>query len=381
MKYRIRMNPIAPYDAPGMERWLEGLARQGYFPWEVGTALCFLERGEPRELRYRLAPNGGRRSPGADLRRELYREAGWEYICSITGFEVFATEDPGAPEPYSDSESQAAALEGLDRALRRADRFTLGLLLALAALTIFGMAVQPGYLPWMLMRMPLSIYLYLVWSLWCARRERRRVAALRETVAAGGVPQPDRPCLRQNAVTALLLAAALAALLWSGWVSRQDYTFPAEHRPCIAELEETYPCREADDSRRDTRRLGFSLLAPVQTERREYGIGDYRPPEEERFSTINGYYGPTLTTVELRVALPFLTETFVQAEMEVEHIENIDWQRQELDCPGADFAIFWQGEAHYQMLALGRGGRAVIYTYHGAEDLREHLGTMLEGLE
>ena len=73
MKYRIRMNPIAPYDAPGMERWLEGLARQGYFPWEVGTALCFLERGEPRELRYRLAPNGGRRSPGADLRRALYR--------------------------------------------------------------------------------------------------------------------------------------------------------------------------------------------------------------------------------------------------------------------------------------------------------------------
>ena len=29
MSYTLRINPVAPYDGPGMERWLETCAAQG----------------------------------------------------------------------------------------------------------------------------------------------------------------------------------------------------------------------------------------------------------------------------------------------------------------------------------------------------------------
>ena len=36
MSYTLRINPVAPYDGPGMERWLERLAAQGLFPGRIG---------------------------------------------------------------------------------------------------------------------------------------------------------------------------------------------------------------------------------------------------------------------------------------------------------------------------------------------------------
>ena len=46
-------------------------------------------------------------------------------------------------------------------------------------------------------------------------------------------------------------------------------------------------------------------------------------------------------------------------------------------CPGADFAILWESGEQFQMLALGKGGKAVVYRYRGVEDLRDHLETLM----
>ena len=55
MSYTLRINPVAPYDGPGMERWLETCAAQGLFPGRIGDGFCWLRKGEPKARRYRLA--------------------------------------------------------------------------------------------------------------------------------------------------------------------------------------------------------------------------------------------------------------------------------------------------------------------------------------
>ena len=43
--------------------------------------------------------------------------------------------------------------------------------------------------------------------------------------------------------------------------------------------------------------------------------------------------------------------------------------------------MLWESGAHFQMLALGRGRRAVIYRYRGAEDLTDHLELLCRPLQ
>ena len=83
----------------------------------------------------------------------------------------------------------------------------------------------------------------------------------------------------------------------------------------------------------------------------------------------------------LRLTLPFLTRAAAMAEMEDLRIQNIQWQQREIQCPGTDFAVLWESGAHFQMLALGRGRRAVIYRYRGAEDLTDHLELLCRPLQ
>ena len=128
---------------------------------------------------------------------------------------------------------------------------------------------------------------------------------------------------------------------------------------------------------RDTQRLGFTLFVPYRVRTEEDGISDYRPSEDRRLSTMNGYYHPGLDSVTLHVTLPFLTETVARAQREMDRIQNLTWREERLDCPGADFAILWESGEQFQMLALGKGGKAVVYRYRGAEDLRDHLETLM----
>ena len=99
MSYTLRINPVAPYDGPGMERWLETCAAQGLFPGRIGDGFCWLRKGEPKARRYRLAPMGSRKDPDLEVRKALYREAGWDYAGAWSVFHLFYAEDPAAPEP------------------------------------------------------------------------------------------------------------------------------------------------------------------------------------------------------------------------------------------------------------------------------------------
>lgn len=376
MSYTLRINPVAPYDGPGMERWLERLAAQGLFPGRIGDGFCWLRKGDPKTRRYRLAPMGSRRDPDLEVRKDLYHEAGWDYAGTWSVFHLFFTEDPAAPEPYSDGESRLAALDSLDRALKRA-HIRVAIVHGLALLLfLWAIVLRPEFLPMLLlMELPTTALVWVIWADVSGILGRRKLRALRKTLAQGGTPVPDRPRPRRNAAFAVLSTVALLAIALGLLVQRG--VFPQAEvpgLPSITAIETTYPC-QVDE--RDTQCLGFTLFVPYQVRTEEDGIGGYQPPEDRRLSTLNGYYHPSLDSVTLHVTLPFLTETAARAQMEMDRIQNLSWREERLDCPGADFAILWESGEQFQMLALGKGGKAVVYRYRGAETLRDHLTALM----
>ena len=120
----LRWNPYPEFDLSALEGWLDRLAREGLTVrvWLGPLALCRRGQAHPSR-RFRIQPACTRESASYPPERglmELYQEAGWTYWRNCPGglgF-LFYTDRPDAPEPYTDPESKAMALDGLRRRFR-----------------------------------------------------------------------------------------------------------------------------------------------------------------------------------------------------------------------------------------------------------------------
>lgn len=99
------------WDAPKEEKWLERMAREGWFLVSGGIVFRFV-RGTPSECRYRL---DYRSETGQALSEyiDLCRDAGWEHVDRFANWHYFRCADPTAPELHTDPESLAASYKRL----------------------------------------------------------------------------------------------------------------------------------------------------------------------------------------------------------------------------------------------------------------------------
>jgi hypothetical protein len=99
------------WDAPKEEKWLERMAREGWFLVSGGIVFRFV-RGTPSECRYRL---DYRTESGQALSEYLglCRDAGWEHVDRFANWHYFRCADPAAPELHTDPESLAASYKRL----------------------------------------------------------------------------------------------------------------------------------------------------------------------------------------------------------------------------------------------------------------------------
>ena len=102
-----------------MESWLQGLrlSRDGFF-----AGFAIFERGEPRQIRYRLEASdkkGGLFAEGEDSpdREELsFSQAmGWEFVARWGDFFIFSSENSQSCELHTDPQVQAIALNKIRR--------------------------------------------------------------------------------------------------------------------------------------------------------------------------------------------------------------------------------------------------------------------------
>lgn len=122
MKTKWKWIPVPQYHISATEAWLSEMAAQGLLFQSFSGSLAKFEVSEPKpERRYRLSvdPDYFKRPP--EPMRELYEQAGWQYVWHIWGqsFFVFYSDDPLAVEPYTDEQSRADSLPQVVRICRK----------------------------------------------------------------------------------------------------------------------------------------------------------------------------------------------------------------------------------------------------------------------
>ena len=128
VKYAHRIAPCPAYDVAGTEQWLTDMAARGLHLSPDGFALGIVsfERGEPRQMRYRLdaIPRRGffdeGDAPDGEA-VELAAEYGWEYVGRRGEFYIYRAEGEDARELNTDPRVQALAM----RAVRARQRWAL----------------------------------------------------------------------------------------------------------------------------------------------------------------------------------------------------------------------------------------------------------------
>ena len=111
-------------DIARTETWLEDMAAQGLFfhdfsGWSILAPgplwIVLFQKDTPRpERRYRLCPTRPQEAEPSQETLELYAQAGWQFLrywgTSCVSYYLFYSDDPAAPEPYTDPDSLYEAL-------------------------------------------------------------------------------------------------------------------------------------------------------------------------------------------------------------------------------------------------------------------------------
>ena len=176
---RIISNEI--YDPCGAETYFEEMERKGLHLQYAGWRLLTFEKGEPREMRYRIAY--WKDELPEDL-VTLYADCGWEYVtmvkCSAHVFRAPASTD--IPELHTDGEIEAQHYRCIRRTMIGTALMNILLLaFAFGALwQMIGILFMPRY-RWMLVEMMMLVLLtgysvfqsFRAWQYWKNLRRGR----------------------------------------------------------------------------------------------------------------------------------------------------------------------------------------------------------------
>ncbi|MBF1360144.1 MAG: DUF2812 domain-containing protein, partial [Mogibacterium diversum] len=86
------------------QNWLEYQARKGLLLANDNLLTCRFTVDEPRDRRYRILPYKPSKTTQEEL--DLYASSGWHLIYGFGSVMIFYTDDPDAPEPFTDVQSQ-----------------------------------------------------------------------------------------------------------------------------------------------------------------------------------------------------------------------------------------------------------------------------------
>ena len=103
-KTKLKFDPFGIVDMFYKQNWLEYQARKGLLLANDNLLTCRFTVDEPRDRRYRILPY--KHSETAQEELDLYASCGWHLIYGSGSVMIFYTDDPDAPEPFTDVQSQ-----------------------------------------------------------------------------------------------------------------------------------------------------------------------------------------------------------------------------------------------------------------------------------
>ena len=402
-----KMLPVSTADIIGLEKWLEDQANHGLFPVSIGSWATFTTTGVPG-TKFHLEPYGKSGDAPTEEQLALYRNAGWEYAFAISSiYFLFYSTDPNALELYSDHESRGFSLERLEKAAQRAQRRKIIIYSALAAVLVWLLLfykskfdVQPNnlaYLPIVFLQILNPIFvIFVIAQIFTFRQNSRDLTllkntckALKEGLAPPPSPGPSRKIAIENAI-ALVAIIPLVLLIVVQWrAPGRNIPLDDFKQPYIAiqEIEST-PVYQWDDLFEEPpfrnsqgtyyADIEHSLLAPTW-----YSVTQeaYSPQNGTRGNVFskdpeNGAnrYSPELEITFFNLLIAPMAESVAKAQMEQYRLVNLRWSYEYIDDPDLDFVIIAnEPNGIWQMVALGKGKKVVVFRYGGQEKLRDHL--------
>lgn len=113
-KFVKRVIPFESCDIPAIQSWLEDMAEKGLFFMECGVFFAKFEKGEPKDMRYRLDFCDVVACDIPEEKKELYERSGWNVVGDFKNdCVVICTENPDAPELYTDCELLVKPLKNI----------------------------------------------------------------------------------------------------------------------------------------------------------------------------------------------------------------------------------------------------------------------------
>lgn len=103
-KTKLKYAPFGIIDMFYKQNWLEYQARKGLLLANDNLLTCRFTVDEPRDRRYRILPYKPSKTTQEEL--DLYASSGWHLIYGFKSVMIFYTDDPDAPEPFTDVQSQ-----------------------------------------------------------------------------------------------------------------------------------------------------------------------------------------------------------------------------------------------------------------------------------
>lgn len=103
-KTKLKYGPFGIVDMFYKQNWLEYQARKGLLLANDNLFTCRFTVDEPRDRRYRILPYKPSKTTQEEL--DLYASSGWHLIYGFGSVMIFYTDDPDAPEPFTDVQSQ-----------------------------------------------------------------------------------------------------------------------------------------------------------------------------------------------------------------------------------------------------------------------------------
>ena len=111
-KFVKRVIPFESCDIPAIQSWLEDMAEKGLFFKECGVFFAKFEKGEPKDMRYRLDFCDVVACDIPEEKKELYERSGWNVVGDFKD-DCVVTENPDAPEIYTDCELLVKPLKNI----------------------------------------------------------------------------------------------------------------------------------------------------------------------------------------------------------------------------------------------------------------------------
>ena len=113
-KFVRRVIPFESCDIPAIQSWIEDMAKKGLLFRECGVFFARFEKAEPRNVRYRLDFCDVVACDIPEEKKELYERSGWNVVGDFKNdCVVICTDDPDAPEIYTDCELLAKPLKSI----------------------------------------------------------------------------------------------------------------------------------------------------------------------------------------------------------------------------------------------------------------------------